>query len=178
MTGFNLPPGCSVRDLPGNTEADLAAEALGDAAYNWIDQHAALAALSDGEKDDLAVSICRLIDETASAAVARANADNQMAADLASQDVVTIDSWHLTRLRAVEKGLYGDGSILTADGRRDLANALNLVLSEMRTPNERIVADLARLREDERRASNDNTWTDEFGRTADMFEPIDNGDAE
>lgn len=34
MTGFNLPPGCSVRDLPGNRPEDEAAEAFIDAFYD------------------------------------------------------------------------------------------------------------------------------------------------
>jgi hypothetical protein len=30
MTGWNLPPGCNVRDIPGNRPEDEAAEALWD----------------------------------------------------------------------------------------------------------------------------------------------------
>jgi hypothetical protein len=36
MTGWNLPPGCSVRDLPGNSPAEQAAEALGDELYGLL----------------------------------------------------------------------------------------------------------------------------------------------
>jgi hypothetical protein len=32
------------------------------------------------------------------------------------------------RLRGIERRLYGDGSTMTADERRDLANLLNLIL--------------------------------------------------
>jgi hypothetical protein len=33
MTGWNLPPGCNVSDLPGNTPAEQEAEAFYDAFY-------------------------------------------------------------------------------------------------------------------------------------------------
>jgi hypothetical protein len=39
-------------------------------------------------------------------------------------------------LREIEKGLYGDGSALTPDTRRDLANRLNLILNQVRDQNE------------------------------------------
>ena len=37
----------------------------------------------------------------------------------------------LKRLRGIEKALYGDGSQLTSDKRRDLANALNVLLGQI-----------------------------------------------
>jgi hypothetical protein len=36
MAGFNLPPGCSVSDIPGNRPEDLAAEALYDKIYDIL----------------------------------------------------------------------------------------------------------------------------------------------
>ena len=33
MSGWNLPPGCSVSDLPGNRPSDARAEAIYDAIY-------------------------------------------------------------------------------------------------------------------------------------------------
>jgi hypothetical protein len=42
-----------------------------------------------------------------------------------------IEQHQMDKLFEVAKGLYGDGSILTSDNRRDLANLLNLILSEI-----------------------------------------------
>ncbi len=39
MTGWNLPPGCSVRDIPGNRPEDEAQEALLDELYEQIAKH-------------------------------------------------------------------------------------------------------------------------------------------
>lgn len=38
MTGWNLPPGCSVRDLPGNSAEDEAMEAFYDAFYEQAEK--------------------------------------------------------------------------------------------------------------------------------------------
>ena len=38
MTGFNLPPGCSVRDIPGNRPEDDAAEAAYDQLYTELEE--------------------------------------------------------------------------------------------------------------------------------------------
>ena len=35
MTGFNLPPGCSVSDIPGNRPEDIAYEAF----WTWVEEH-------------------------------------------------------------------------------------------------------------------------------------------
>ena len=45
MTGFNLPPGCNVSDLPGNSRADQEAEA----AEEWACETLANAKLSPEE---------------------------------------------------------------------------------------------------------------------------------
>jgi hypothetical protein len=42
-----------------------------------------------------------------------------------------LDTAHYQLLRSLEKALYGDGSALTPDKRRDLANLLNLVMSRL-----------------------------------------------
>ena len=36
MTGWNMPPGCNVRDIPGNRPEDEAAEALADRIYDAL----------------------------------------------------------------------------------------------------------------------------------------------
>lgn len=48
MTGFNLPPGCNVSDLPGNSREDDAAEAL----YNKICDELVAAQVLDADKLD------------------------------------------------------------------------------------------------------------------------------
>jgi hypothetical protein len=37
MTGWNMPPGCNVSDIPGNTEADQAFEAAFDAICEQLE---------------------------------------------------------------------------------------------------------------------------------------------
>lgn len=41
-----------------------------------------------------------------------------------------VEAEQLARLRNISKGLYGNGSVLTADSRRDLANLLHRLLGE------------------------------------------------
>ena len=38
MTGWNLPPGCNVSDLPGNTREDERNEAIYDRIYAFFDE--------------------------------------------------------------------------------------------------------------------------------------------
>lgn len=47
------------------------------------------------------------------------------------QPVYLIEPAQLDELRAINKALYGDGTHLTADQRRDLANALNVLLGQI-----------------------------------------------
>jgi len=58
VTGFNMPPGCSVSDIPGNRPEDLAAEAAADAVYNFIGR-----CLLTGFKDGNPVTLPLEIDE-------------------------------------------------------------------------------------------------------------------
>lgn len=48
-----------------------------------------------------------------------------------TKPVYVVEDFQFAKLRMVEKRLYGDGSRLTEDARRDLANLLNLILSEI-----------------------------------------------
>lgn len=50
-------------------------------------------------------------------------------------DHVLMDHEQFNKLRSVEKHLYGDGSTMTEDTRRDLANYLNRLLNEIRDQN-------------------------------------------
>ena len=140
MTGFNLPPGCSVRDLPGCTDADMAAEAQAEAMYTWIDQQSCLSALSEDHKDELAAALCHLCDEVRTQAFADANADNQAAADLAAEYTCIVNDDDLAQLREVEKRMKG----LNLAG--DLAHLYGLILDRMQTPAQRDAADLAKYR--------------------------------
>jgi hypothetical protein len=51
-----LPPGCNVSEIPGNTPADLADEALMDEIYNLFDG----LGLDEGQQDTLAERIAAL----------------------------------------------------------------------------------------------------------------------
>lgn len=51
-------------------------------------------------------------------------------------DVYVVDSSDMAKLRAVEKKLHGNGTPLTPDERRDLANMLSATLSGLPTVGE------------------------------------------
>lgn len=42
-----------------------------------------------------------------------------------------VEPEQLAELRAINKALYGDGTPITPDRRRDLANALNMLVSSI-----------------------------------------------
>lgn len=47
------------------------------------------------------------------------------------QPVYLVEQEQLAELQAINKALYGDGAHLTANRRRDLANALNVLLGQI-----------------------------------------------
>lgn len=51
--------------------------------------------------------------------------------DESSDEGFFVEAEQLVRLRHISKGLYGDGSVLTADRLRDLANLLHRLLGEL-----------------------------------------------
>ncbi|WP_439126084.1 MAG: hypothetical protein ACNJA3_29725 (plasmid) [Pseudomonas rhizophila] len=51
--------------------------------------------------------------------------------DESSAEGFFVEAEQLARFRQISKGLYGDDSALTADSRRDLANLLHGLLSEL-----------------------------------------------
>ena len=58
MTGWNMPPGCNVSDIPGNRPEDLRSEALYDKIYDC------LAKLKTQDEDvvaDLLFSLCNKV---------------------------------------------------------------------------------------------------------------------
>lgn len=79
MTGWNLPPGCNVSDLPGNRPEDLDAEA----AMEWADEQ--LAGLSpDQVRIVIETGLAALpkIQEAINTAVDEARADDAMCRDM------------------------------------------------------------------------------------------------
>ncbi len=54
MSGFNLPPGCSVNDLPGNTRADQIEEDIWDKIYEVFDNDVT---------DEIAHKVRKLVDD-------------------------------------------------------------------------------------------------------------------
>lgn len=77
MTGFNLPPGCSISDIPGNRPEDEAEEALYDAIYTALD-----GAIFEEEHP---VRIKTLIDKAYADGYAKAISDEAEARYFASQ---------------------------------------------------------------------------------------------
>jgi hypothetical protein len=49
MTGFNLPPGCNVSDIPGNRPEDEEIEVIFDAIYDHLPED-----MPDDDKESLA----------------------------------------------------------------------------------------------------------------------------
>jgi len=54
MTGFNLPPGCSVNDIPGNRPEDIAEEAFWDILIGRVEAEGG-SGLPAGWYDDKAI---------------------------------------------------------------------------------------------------------------------------
>ena len=79
MTGFNLPPGCNVSDIPGNRPEDLADEAWWDALGKRIDP--ALMQMID-ENEDLQRLIETVRDMAYGAGYDEGQADAALAATL------------------------------------------------------------------------------------------------
>jgi hypothetical protein len=61
MAGFNLPPGCSDRDIPGNRPEDIVAERIYDSIYDALEP----LKLKDSEAFEQAVeNIYKLINDS------------------------------------------------------------------------------------------------------------------
>lgn len=65
MTGFNLPPGCNVSDIPGNRPEDLAAEAAYEALCEELETSKLVDPIQDDEEwaDRLVMFILRKMGE-------------------------------------------------------------------------------------------------------------------
>ena len=72
-TMSNLPPGCSVRDIPGNRPEDLRAEALFDSIYEVLP-----ISLSDDEQDTIAEAIFELISKAWADGYSQGRADESL----------------------------------------------------------------------------------------------------
>lgn len=53
MTGFNLPPGCNVSDLPGNTPEDVKQEAIEDSFFQDKITDKEWKLIEDGDRYDI-----------------------------------------------------------------------------------------------------------------------------
>src|SRR5262245_37279018 len=57
MTGWNMPPGCNIRDIPGNSAEDQKAEAAYDAIYELLDPlH-----IDEGERERVADAFYKML---------------------------------------------------------------------------------------------------------------------
>lgn len=82
MTGFNMPPGCSPSDIPGNRPEDLAEEARRDHIHTRLTLVTGFAVLNEVEQSDLEDAVIELADEAVEDARSDALADNALAHDL------------------------------------------------------------------------------------------------
>lgn len=84
MTGFNLPPGCSVRDLPGNSPADEAAEAVYDKIYEIeLRAREAHPELGDAYVEAMAEAFFSMVSEAYGQGYSQARADDEEARQIA-----------------------------------------------------------------------------------------------
>jgi len=71
MTGFNLPPGCNVSDIPGNSPDEIAADDLMDEVFEKVE--------SETDKDALALWVLEKLADTYAKAYQRGMSDEAMA---------------------------------------------------------------------------------------------------
>lgn len=83
MGGFNLPPGCSVHDIPGNRPEDLAAEAFYDAIYEQFP-----ASMADADMEKIADWVWEKVNAAHSDGYAQAQADERMAKECIASDTI------------------------------------------------------------------------------------------
>src|SRR5262245_27375960 len=65
MTGFNMPPGCNVSDIPGNSPVDQAAEAQWEHVYNMLNDKLECK-ISESEIEILTSQVVDLLDKVRS----------------------------------------------------------------------------------------------------------------
>jgi hypothetical protein len=63
---------------------------------------------------------------------ARATYDKAKGAKEPPVVIYQIDNWQFARLLEIQQRLFGDGTSLTSDGRRDLANSLWVLTREIK----------------------------------------------
>lgn len=78
----NLPPGCSVRDIPGNSKEDLEAEAVYDAIYEEL----AKVKMTDDEANALAEWIYDSLGDAYSKGYQEGMSDADSARDVRGDD--------------------------------------------------------------------------------------------
>jgi len=77
MTGWNLPPGCSVQDLPGNSKADEQEEALADSVYTLLESVGVT--MSDSAMDAVIDWVSKLRSDAYAEGYAMGGSDERMA---------------------------------------------------------------------------------------------------
>lgn len=109
MTGFNLPPGCSVSDIPGNRPEDQAAEALYDSIYNLLD-----GIQDDATKDRIAEQFYNMVMKARENGYQVGMTDERMAKQQPSEQALRL-------IERVEGGFalsYEEAELLAAEFRR------------------------------------------------------------
>ena len=89
MSGFNLPPGCSVSDLPGNSKADQEAELLADSVYALFES--VNVTMSDAALDKVIEWVSKLQSDAFADGYSMGAADERMAQDYKDWDEMTKD---------------------------------------------------------------------------------------
>lgn len=86
MSGFNLPPGCRVSDIPGNTPADLAAEAAAEFVSGELMKIAAYAALSEDAQEAIALAVDEIGSKFYGDGYSQGAADGAMGRELSEEE--------------------------------------------------------------------------------------------
>ena len=80
MTGWNLPPGCSVSDIPGNGPEDAKAEGICDEIYLVLEKYG-ISEDGHSQRDDLVEALYDLFSKIETRAVSDALAESRMYPD-------------------------------------------------------------------------------------------------
>ena len=95
MTGFNLPPGCNVSDLPGNTKENMEAEAAYEKICEELETLKLIDPVSVDEEwyDHLVMFIMRKMDEAFTTGYQQARADDAEAKQIAEIEKAAEKHW-------------------------------------------------------------------------------------
>jgi hypothetical protein len=127
MTSWNMPPGCSVSDIPGNTPADQASEALYDRIYEILDKPGFKEITDHWDEphvDQLVNDIAKMVGDSWQDGYKNGQADEGMAREHAEDQKLEaeLSQWERDNARGYVQPHETDAEVVEygADKERDL----------------------------------------------------------